>query len=292
MQTPSGSHSDSQRAVCPGLSEVVAWDAVSALRGELYPSEQLTAHASEIARTHGVPVLKSTPGPLRKRFSQSKAQLRAAYAILARGAKNKRDPSPAEEWLLDNAHVVEEQLREIQEDLPWGYLVELPRIARGKMAGYPRVYGLCLDYLRHTDAHVDLNTLADYVVAYQRVATMTIGELWAVPIMLRLGLTLIVGALAGSEASAKDRELADEWADRLIVDADHDQRLARALAELAASGVEVSAGFLVQLLKRVREHDAPLLPVVDWIAARCAALGTTPDELTRGEHLRQAADHV
>ncbi len=287
-----GSHSDSQRAVCPGLSAVVVWDDVNALRGELYPSEHLTSHAAELAGAHGKPVLRSTPGPLRKRFAQSRAQLRAAYAILARGAKNKRDPSPAEEWLLDNSHVVEEQLREIQEDLPWGYLVELPRIARGAMAGYPRVYGLCLDYLRHSDARVDLNTLAEYVIAYQRVATMTIGELWAVPIMLRLGLTLIVGALAGSEASAQDREHADEWADRLIVDADNDERLRRASTELEASDTQISAGFLVQLLKRVREHDAPLLPVVDWIAARCAALSTTPEELTRREHLRQAADHV
>ena len=292
MQSHSGSHSDSQRAVCPGLSAVVAWDAVSALRGELYPSEHLISHAAEIARTHGKPVLRSTPGPLRKRFARARAQLHAEYATLARTAKNKRDPSPAEEWLLDNSHVVEEQLREIQEDLPWGYLVQLPRIARGDMAGYPRVYGLCLDYLRHTDARVDLNLLAEYVVAYQSVATMTIGELWAVPIMLRLGLTLIVGALAGSEANARYRELADEWADRLIVDAESDERLRRALAALAASNTDISAGFLVQLLKRVREHDAPLLPVVDWIAARCEALGTTPDELTRREHLRQAADHV
>jgi cyclic beta-1,2-glucan synthetase len=292
MQHQNGSHSDSQRAVCPGLSDVVPWDAVSSLRGELYSSEHLASHAAEIARTHGEPVLLRTPGPLRQRFTRARTQLRAAYAILARGAKNKRDPSPAEEWLLDNSHVVEEQLREIQEDLPWGYLVELPRIARGVMAGYPRVYGLCLDYLRHTDARVDLSTLAEYVVAYQRVSTMTIGELWAVPIMLRLGLTLNVGALAGSEAHAKDRELADEWADRLIVDADSDARLERALATLEADRTPIEAGFLVQLLKRVREHDTPLLPVVDWIYARCQALGTTADELTRREHLRQAADHV
>ena len=271
---------------------MVHWDAVSALRGELYPSEHLASHAGEIAAAHGKPVLKGTPGPLRKRFAESRAQLRAAYAILARGAKNKRDPSPAEEWLLDNSHVVEEQLREIQEDLPWGYLVQLPRIANGSMAGYPRVYGLCLDYLRHTDARVDLGTLAEYVVAYQRVASMTIGEIWAVPIMLRLGLTLIVGALAGSEAHAQDRELADSWADRLIVDADDEPRLKGTLEQLAASDTQFTAGFLVQLLKRVREHDAPLLPVVDWIHGRCEALGTTPDELTRREHLRQAADHV
>ena len=284
-------HRDSQRGVCPGLSNQVAWDGVSALRGELYASEHLTSHAAEIARSHGEPSLRSTPGPLRRRFGLARAQLRAAYEILSRDAKNKRDPSPAEEWLLDNSHVVDEQIREIQEDLPWGYLIELPRIASGAMRGYPRVYGLCLDYLRHSDARVDLASLADYVLAYQRVATLTIGELWAVPIMLRLGLTLIVGALAVSEARAKDRELADTWADGLITDAQRPDRLDRTLAELGDER-EITAGFLVQLLKRVREHDAPLRPVMDWIHLRCELMGSSPEELTRREHLRQAADQV
>jgi cyclic beta-1,2-glucan synthetase len=293
MQRTSEPHSDSQRAVCPGLSVGVSWDAVHALRGELYAYDHLVNHAAEIARAHGEPSLSSTPGPLRKRFGVARAQIKAAYEILSRDAKNKRDPSPAEEWLLDNSHVVDDQIREIQEDLPWGYLVELPRISSGEMRGYPRVYGLCLDYLRHTDARVDLTSLADYVVAYQRVSTLTIGELWAVPIMLRLGLTLIVGALAVSEARAQDRELADEWADRLIVDGQNDAKLERSLAQLAKlPDQELSAGFLVQLLKRVREHDAPLRPVQEFIAARCAQMGTTPEELTRREHLRQAADQV
>ncbi len=293
MQRNSEPHSDSQRAVCPGLSVGVAWDEVHSLRGELYAYDHLVSHAAEIARAHGEPSLSSTPGPLRKRFGAARGQIKAAYEILSRDAKNKRDPSPAEEWLLDNSHVVDEQIREIQEDLPWSYLVELPRIAAGQMRGYPRVYGLCLDYLRHTDARVDLTSLADYVVSYQRVSTLTIGELWAVPIMLRLGLTLIVGALAVSEARAQGRELADEWADRLIADGHNDSKLERSLAQLAKLSVEeLSDGFLVQLLKRVREHEAPLRPVQDFIAARCAQMGTTPEELTRREHLRQAADQV
>jgi cyclic beta-1,2-glucan synthetase len=292
MQPTSEPHSDSQRAVCPGLSLHAAWDAVGALRGELYASEHLASHAAEIARVHGEPSFRNTPGPLRKRFSAARSQIRAAYESLSRDAKNKRDPSPAEEWLLDNSHVVDEQIREIQEDLPWGYLIELPRISRGGMKGYPRVYGLCLDYLRHNDARVDVPSLADYVTAYQTVSTLTIGELWAVPIMLRLGLTLIVGALAVSEAHAKDRELADDWADRFIVEGQSEERLAAALKSLDREGRDISPGFLVQLLKRVREHDAPLRPVQDFIIGRCHAMGTTAEELTRREHLRQAADQV
>ena len=292
MQQASEPHSDSQRAVCPGVSGTVAWDDASSLRGELFSSDHLAEHAAEVAKAHGKPSSRITPGPLRKRFAAARARIRAAYEILSRDFPSKREPTPAEEWLLDNSHVVDEQIREIQEDLPWGYLVELPRVSQGAMRGYPRVYGLCLDYLRHTDARVDLTSLASYVLSYQRVSRLTIGELWAVPIMLRLGLTLVVGALAVSEASTKDRELADEWADKLVEAGHSIEGLKKLLAKLDASQESFNGGFLVQLLKRIREHDAPLSAASEWVRARCEAMGTPPDELTRRQHLRQAADQV
>ncbi|MES1185159.1 MAG: glucoamylase family protein [Myxococcales bacterium] len=292
MSRDSEPHRDSQRPECPGLRGDLDWDAEPHLRGELYASERLTEHATELARAHGEAVLQSTPGPLRNRFGAARTQIRVAYETLARDAHRKHDPSPAEEWLLDNSHVVEEQIREIQEDLPWGYLIELPRIQNGAMRRYPRVYGLCLDYLRHSDARVDLNSLGNYVRAYQRVTTLTIGELWAVPIMLRLGLVLMVGALAVTEASAKDRAHADTWADTLINAGQSNKRLSRALADLDRSEQIITAGFLVQLLKRIRDHDAPLAPAMEWLQARCQELGSSPEELTRLEHLRLAADQV
>jgi len=274
------------------LNRERVWDAEDCLRGELYASDHLVEHASELARAHGEAMLQSTPGPLRQRFSVARARIREAYEILARDANRRHDPSPAEEWLLDNSHVVAEQIREIQEDLPWGYLIKLPRLKHGAMRRYPRVYGLCVDYLRHSDARVDLTSVGNYVRAYQRVTTLTIGELWAVPIMLRLGLILMVGALAATEASAKDRARADAWASEFIVAGQSDKLLSRSLADLERSKPDITAGFLVQLLKRIREHEAPLAPVMEWLQARCLELGSSPEELARHEHLRLAADQV
>ncbi len=277
---------------CPGLSEILSWDEPAHLRGELYTREHLVAHAVELALSHGKPSTALTPGPLRRRFTKARERIYEAYDVLTRDAKNRREPSPAEEWLLDNANVVEDQLREIAEDLPFGYLIELPRLTLGSMQGHPRVYGLCLDYLRHTDVRVDLDTLSTFVLSYQTVERLTIGELWAVPIMLRLGLILTVGALAASEAYAEDRERADTWASRLLSAGQTRAGLGACLVELERSQKQVSAAFLVQLLRRLREHDAPLEPAREWVAKRCAAMGTTPDELTRREHLRLAADQV
>ena len=233
---------------CPGLSRDVAWDEPACLRGDICTAEHLEEHAVAIAHAQGAPSQDVSPGPLRARFTAARDRINDAYRILERGAPTKRELTPAEEWLLDNSHVVEEQLREIEEDLPAGYLAKLPRLSTGVMAGYPCVYGVCLDYLRHTDARIDLVLLTRFVLAYQRVRSLTIGELWAIPIMLRLGLLLTVGALAASEASSKDRARADLWATRLLAPGQGTSRMAEILETLEHEGIPSTPLFLVQLV--------------------------------------------
>ena len=176
--------------------------------------------------------------------------------------------------------------------MPRGYLRELPRLTDGAMRGCPSVYGLCIDYLRHTDARVDLNILCQYVQSYQTVRQLTIGELWAVPIMLRLGLLLTVSAIAAAETSSRDRPRGDDWADKLLAGAKTPSELPLRLLEIER-GTPITAAFLVQLTRRLREHDEPVLGVVfDWIAVQSAKLGAVPEELVRRQLLHQAADQV
>ncbi len=277
---------------CPAVQEDIAWDDPALLRGEIHTAERLSEHAAEVASAHGEPTTQLTQGPLRKRFAEARRRMAEAYGVLSRTLGRSRPPSPAEEWLLDNAHVVEDQIREIKEDLPRNYLVELPRLARGAMRGYPRVYGLCLDYLRHTDARVELSTLSGYVSAYQTVHPLTIGELWAVPIMLRLGLVLAVGALAASEATELDQDRGDVWAARVIESGQTPAEVVAALSRLEKSDPPVTAPLVVELLRNLREHEVPLGAASEWVRAKCEAMKTTPEELTRRHHLRLAADQV
>jgi cellobiose phosphorylase len=278
--------------LCPAIQDDSAWDDPTLLRGEIQTAERLTEHAAEVARAHGEPSKQLTQGPLRRRFAEARGRIAEAYGVLSRTLGRSRPASPAEEWLLDNAHVVEDQIREIKEDLPRSYLVELPRLSRGAMRGYPRVYGLCLDYLRHTDARVELSALAGYVGAYQTVHPLTIGELWAVPIMLRLGLVLAVGALAASEATERDRDRGDVWAARVIESGQTPAAVVAVLSRLEKTDPPVTAPLVVELLRNLREHDAPLGSAAEWVRLKCEGMKTTPEELTRRHHLRLAADQV
>ncbi|MBL8741449.1 MAG: hypothetical protein JNK04_10155 [Myxococcales bacterium] len=106
--------SDRRRVSCVGLSSTACWDEPNSLRGELLSGEALVEHARELALAYGEPTMAVPAAPLRARFTDTRERLSQAYERLhARAREPKHVPAPAEEWLLDNAHVVADQLREI-----------------------------------------------------------------------------------------------------------------------------------------------------------------------------------
>jgi hypothetical protein len=124
--------------------------------------------------------------PLLPRVLENGQALLDAYRAIARTIREERAITPAAEWLVDNFHIVDEQLREIRDDLPPGYYRELPKLAEDPFQGYPRVFGLAWAFVAHADSRFDLETLRRFVRAYQRMQSLTIGELWAIAITLRV----------------------------------------------------------------------------------------------------------
>src|SRR5438046_1054206 len=94
-------------------------------------------------------------------------------------AARKEPLTPGSEWLLDNYHLVEEQIRNIRKHLPRGYYRILPKLDGGPLAGFPRVYQLAEEFIVHSDAAVNNDILAHFIGAYQTHSILTIGELWA-----------------------------------------------------------------------------------------------------------------
>ena len=96
--------------------------------------------------------------------------------------------TPAAEWLIDNYHLVEEQVRTARRHLPRGYSRELPRLSNAPFTGTPRVYDIALHAVAHGDGRLGRGTLTRFVASYQTTKLLLLGELWAIPIMLRLAL--------------------------------------------------------------------------------------------------------
>ena len=153
---------------------------------ELFSVERLEQHAETLAAAQAVTDAPRRGHAVGPRIAENGRVLLEAYRVLARAIKDERAITPAAEWLVDNFHIVDEQLREIRDDLPPDYYRELPKLADGHLAGYPRVLGLAWAYVAHTDSRFDPESLRRMVRAYQGVEPLTIGELWAIAISLRI----------------------------------------------------------------------------------------------------------
>jgi cellobiose phosphorylase len=188
------------------------------IRGELLGVEQLAERARTLARKQRVvaPKRGERATPLLARLTGTRRILRDAYTRLAAGADRNVDVGPAGEWLLDNFHVVQEHIREVHETLPRGYYRELPELVGGPLAGYPRVYDLAITLISHSEGRVDLDNLEPFVAAFQEVQPLLLGELWALPAMLRLALIENVRRMSLRTVQRMDEiEKADEWAARI-----------------------------------------------------------------------------
>ena len=163
-------------------------DTEEPIRSELFSIERLEQHAESLATAQRVTAKPAAGRPLAARLGDNGRVLLQAYRAIAEAIKEEQVITPAAEWLVDNFHVVDEQIREIHDDLPRGYYRQLPKLSEGPLEGYPRVFGLAWAFVAHTDSRFDLETLSRFVRAYQRVQPLTIGELWAVAITLRIVL--------------------------------------------------------------------------------------------------------
>ena len=262
------------------------------IRAELFSIERLEQHAESLAAAQPVTTRPQTGRRLAARLRENGRVLLEAYRAIAAAIREKRDITPAAEWLVDNFHVVEEQIREIRDDLPRGFYRQLPKLAAGPLEGYPRVFGIAWAFVAHTDSRFDPQMLGKFVQAYQRVQPLTIGELWAVAITLRIVLVENLRRSAERLASSRAaRREADGLANRLLGAGGREAEP----AETALKGFEktpLSRAFAVELVQRLRDQDPKVTPVLQWLDRRLLAQGTTADDAVRAEHQEQGAMNV
>jgi cyclic beta-1,2-glucan synthetase len=262
------------------------------IRAELFSIERLEQHAETLAAAQLVTLERRAGRPLIPRAAENGRLLLEYYRSIALAVQQEHTITPAAEWLVDNFFIVEEQLREIRDDLPAGYYRELPKLAPGHLEGYPRVYGIAWAFVAHTDSRLDPEALRRFVTAYQRVQELTIGELWAIAITLRIvlveNLRRVAELIVHSRAARRE---ADQLADRLLgTGADPAVDPQTVLREFEKKPLQRS--FAVQLVQRLRDLDPKVGPILRWLDERLAAQGTTADDIVRAEHQEQAATTV
>jgi cyclic beta-1,2-glucan synthetase len=270
-------------------ASALRWDNPEPIREELFGIERLEQHARSLASAQAVASRLTAGHSLAPRLADNERELVEGYRTTMRATRAGIAITPAAEWLIDNFHLVERQIRDIRADLPPGYYRQLPKLASGPFEAYPRVFGVAWAYVAHTDSRFDLEILRRYVRAYQEVQPLTIGELWAVAITLRIVLIENLRRLAEKISRSQDaRRQADQLADRLLGAA------GPSAAEMLADWDErpLAKAFVAQLTHRLRDQDFRTAPALTWLDQRLEAQGTTADAVVREEQESQVSANV
>jgi hypothetical protein len=218
----------------------------------------------------------------------------AAHEAVGKAAAGGRRVALAAEWLLDNFWVIEQQIVLARRHLPPGYSRQLPQLASGPSAGFPRVYDMALELISHLDGRIDAETVTGFVMAYQDVHALKLGELWAFPIMLRLALLENLRRVVSRIARRREeRDAAVLWSDRIVEAAgEATERLPRILAELADAPLRLTSPFVEEFTERLQGQGPAVAFILTWLEARLAERGTNATQLLHDDGRTQGADRI
>ena len=262
------------------------------IRSEIFSVERLKQHAESLALAQTVTNDPRKGYNLSERLKSNKKILFNSYHIIGQAVSQKQAITSAAEWLIDNFHIIEGQLRDIKEHLPIGFYRELPKLAQGYLKGYPRVYGLSWAFVAHTDSRFDPEFLTQFVSAYQSIQPLTIGELWAIAITLRVLLIENLRCLSVRIVSSlQSRKAADKIADELLGLGDEIPQIAEAFL-YSLGKKQLRKPFLVQLIQRLRYQDPSVTPALQWLNEKLVEMNVTADEIVSLEHNSQSAANV
>lgn len=264
------------------------------LRAEILSQEGLVEYARTLADQHRVAFSKKKVVTLYSRFKENELLLQKAYHTLSEASQNKEPLTSGAEWLLDNYYIIKEQVLDICRDFPGGYYRTLPKLSEGEYKNYPRVYHIALEIIAHTDAALDDESLTLFIDAYQTRSALEIGELWAVPIMLRFALIENLRRLVLADLEIRERsQTAEDLLQEII---GSDTCSGTDILLMLASKLKENPDFLtpsaINLMRRLREKGPKSTLTLRWLEERLKEQGYDSEEMTRVEHHAQAANQI
>lgn len=254
--------------------------------------EQLCEEAAKLAFTLRETYVKKDDGQvLLKRLEQSNRVLQYLRIDVADAEFIEQTLPVSAEWLLDNMYVIEGSIADIKRNLPKKYYRELPKLLKGPLAGFPRIYTIALELVKATAGRLNRENITNFLNSYQTDHPLTIGELWAFPLMLRLRLIEWIQSLAiHIDNRMREGELASFWGNRLLYAVRHDpSRLFAFIEDLSIEQTDPSPHFAEELLDHLFDEESVLLLVKNWLETRFSS--PLPDVLHH-DQIRETTEQV
>ena len=268
-----------------------ALDEPESISSEIFGIDRFRQHARTLAESQTTTDSPPEVVSIIVRLDANAEALLKVYREVCAAVAQGKLVTPAAEWLIDNYSLIEEHMRQTRADLPAGFYRQLPKLAEGPLAGHPRIFGVVWAYVAHNDSQFDPAILSDFINEYQKVQPLTIGELWAVSISLRLILLENLRRISQRISKARqDRENADQIADALLSNANQNSFFQKILNEQGAP--TVTQPFAVQLFQRLRDQNDIATEALSWLKIKLEKVGKTIESTVSDEHHTQSAASV
>ncbi|QVQ36972.1 DUF3131 domain-containing protein [Pseudochrobactrum algeriensis] len=272
------------------------------IRGHYKTPEELQLLAAALARNEAVRLPDYEKFDFNKRLAENAGLILHAYRSSDAASRNGETITPAAQWLLDNYYVVDKSMQQARRDLPDKFLRQLPLAANihpdGAVSkntdasanlsteGLPRVFALAWLYVAHSDSGFSLKSLKALIDGFQSVEPLRIGELWALPSVIRFMLVENARRLAlRVERARAMRNFANRVADKIVV-ASSPEELQSILTEYSEPARDGT--FATHLLYRLRSASTATGPAIEWLEAQLEASGRDVEEIIVEEHSRQS----
>ncbi len=262
-------------------------------KGSILAPEELKRYAEQIARNHPVGKSARSFHWLIRKLNENYASITAVYKTHNQDIRDGSPVAPAAEWLLDNFYIIEEQVKLIRKNLSRGQFTRLPVLKGGYLKGYPRIYAIALELVAHSDGRIDTKRITDFINAYQSQTLLSMGELWAFPLMLRIALIDSIRNVCGLVGSSRNEwRRAESIAAYLSSHELDEQQINSMLMEVLNKMEVISPSFVEHLLQKLRKSGKGWFTVTALLDKKLKENNTSTEAITDLEHRLQAEMQV
>lgn len=249
--------------------------------------DDLEKCASNISEVHGNTEAKNSRRKLIKSLDKSYNVILKAYEYIDRDVRNKKEIVPGAEWLLDNLYFIEKEYKDIKQNIPYSYYKNLPTVSRGIFKGYPRIYHIALEIVAHTDGKVDESSIERFINIYQKNNVLTVGELWAMPIMIKIALIQNISKTVEKMVFAqREKSRAERIANR-IINSMNNKDIETEVNKLRNEDIIFTDHFCERLLKILRDNAIDNVKLYKWIDERLGVQGLNSEKMINSDHNKQ-----
>ncbi|WP_406603992.1 GH36-type glycosyl hydrolase domain-containing protein [Bartonella gliris] len=224
----------------------------------------------------------------RKRLIENAKLILHAFRSSDVASRNNETIAPSAQWLIDNHYTIDKTIQQLRCNFPQSFIKQLPLYK--KKAEIPRIFALAWLYIAHTDSRFSQETLTSIVNGFQEICNLTIGELWALPSVVRMLLIENVRRLSlRIEKTQHMRHLANQVADKIAL-AENETKL-HSLFTLYEK-LTADSTFSAHLFYRLRGASVDSTVALNWLEKQLHRQSSSPEIATADEHTHQAADGV